>query len=102
MIARILLFCSSYTPLFVIFGIRFPRTAWIWWPVSALFAMFAVIILCTVLNRHEPQFYRVAALEDNSAAAAYVATYILPFVTITEPSTRDFVAYGVFFLVVAS
>lgn len=101
MIARILLFCSSYVPLFVIFAVRFPRTAVVWWVVTGVFTVCAVILFLLVATRHEPQIYPIKAVDGDSAAAAYVAGYVLPFVTINEPTTRDFVAYTVFFLMLA-
>lgn len=101
MVARILLFCSSYVPLFVIFAIRFPDTAKIWWIVAGVFAACALLVLHLVRTKHEPQFYPVASIDDNAAAAAYMASYILPFVTISDPNGRDFAAYAVFFVVLA-
>jgi hypothetical protein len=101
MVAKVLLFCSSYAPLFVIFAIRFPKTSIIWWGVAALFLAFGLVVWRLVVRTHEPQFYPIASVEDNAAAATYVASYILPFVTISDPSRRDLVAYAVFFVVLA-
>lgn len=100
MVARILLFFSSYTPLFAIFAIRFPTTSKIWWLVTFGFALCGLALFLLVTRRHEPQFYPVESVDESPAAAAYVATYILPFVTINEPGARDLIAYGVFFAVI--
>jgi hypothetical protein len=100
MIARTALFCSSYVPLFAIFAIRFPHTASLWWIISAICTAGGASIVLVARNRHEPQYYRVASVENDGATAAYIATYILPFVTISEPTSRDLFAYGIFFLVV--
>lgn len=101
MVAKTMLFCSSYSPLFVIFAIRFPKTSLIWWITAALFLALGALILLLVVKTHEPQFYPIAIVEDNGAAATYVASYILPFVTISDPSFRDLLAYAVFFVVLA-
>ena len=44
---------------------------------------------------------RVAEVEDAGAeVAGYIATYLLPFLTVAEPSPRDLVAYALFLLVI--
>lgn len=101
MIARVILFGSSYVPLFAIFFIRFPNTGWIWAAAALLFTVLALLLFVVVFTRHEPQIYHVRSVQDTGAAVAgYVATYLLPFATVNEPTGRDLLGYGVFFLVV--
>jgi hypothetical protein len=46
--------------------------------------------------------WSLTAVEDRGAeVAGYVASYLLPFLTVSEPSSRDLVAYGLFLVVVA-
>jgi hypothetical protein len=103
MIARIILFGSSYVPLFAIFAIRFQQTTWIWASIAVVFTILAAALFVVVFTRHQPQIYHVRSVQDSGAAVAgYVATYLLPFATVNEPSGRDLIGYGVFFLVVGA
>jgi hypothetical protein len=102
LIIRIRLFISSYAILFVILAIRFER-AWLMW-VCAAVAAFGVITLLLFLRaarRIAPDPIRIDQVSDRGTEiAGYLATYLLPFVTVSEPSGRDLAAYGLFFLVV--
>lgn len=97
MLAKIALFFSSYVPLFVIFAIRFPSESVVWSLIAAASALCGIAIVLVARNRHEPQYYPVASVASDGATAGYIATYVLPFVTIAEPTGRDLAAYLVFF-----
>jgi len=103
LLVRIRLFLCSYVPLFLISGIRF-ETPWLSC-VCYLLAISGLLVGLSVVyatNKIAPSEYLVTKVEDQGAeVSGYVATYILPFVTVSQPSGRDLVGYGVFFLVIA-
>jgi len=52
------------------------------------------------VGRLEPQPYQVDAVVDRGPeVAGYVATYLLPFLTVAQPSGRDLLAYSAFLIV---
>ncbi len=99
---RLALFVSSYAPLFLIAGIRF-EGALRWW--SFALAAVGVVAFVAVVRRHAnltPAPLRVAtATDEGGQVAGYLATYVLPFVTVSEPSGRDITAYIVFLALLA-
>lgn len=100
---RFLLFLSAYAPLFAITAIRFD-TAGVRIGSAAL-AVCGVVAFGWVRIRRgrlASQPRQVVTAEDEGAAvAAYTATYILPFVTVSTPSTADILAYVVFYALLA-
>lgn len=100
MTIRVLLFLSSYTPLWIILAFRF------WWSWSALACIvLAIVGLAGLLGwmlycrRQSPGEYIVQSVEDAGAeAAGYLASYLLPFFNVVVPGWRDIVAYVGFFL----
>lgn len=103
MLAKPLLFMSSYAPLFALLAIRF-EDRWLWVSCAAL-ATVGVISLWILLRldtRAEPGPHDLVAVSDaGGEAAAYLASYLLPFLTVATPGGRDVAAY-VGFLVVAA
>jgi len=103
MLIKIRLFLCSYVPLFLISGIRF-ETPWLSRTCYAL-AFLGVIAGLSVVHATSkiiPSEYLVTKVEDQGAeVSGYVATYLLPFVTVSQPSYRDLIGYGVFLLVIA-
>jgi len=102
LVLRIRLFISSYAPLFAMLVIRFEdRTLQV---VCAVIATFGVATLAMLLHRArriQPDPHRIESVTDRGAeVAGYLATYLLPFLTVTEPSGRDLGAYFLFLLVV--
>jgi hypothetical protein len=102
LVLRSRLFVSSFAPLFVIFAIRFQdRGLQLACAGLAAFGIATLILLLRAARRIEPDPHRIETVADRGAeVAGYVATYLLPFVTVTEPSTRDVVAYLTFVLVI--
>jgi hypothetical protein len=103
MLGRPLLFLSSYAPLFGLLAIRFePR--WLWIPCTVLAAL-GVVSLWLLLRldaRSSPGPHTLASVRDAGVeAAAYLATYLLPFLTVATPTVRDVLAYAGFLLVAA-
>lgn len=97
------LFLGSYVLLFVLLAIRF-QTRWLVIACSVLAAIGLLDMLWIVFRvtrKTEAEPIRVAQVTDaGSDVAGYLATYLLPFLTIPEPSTRDIVAYVIFLFVV--
>jgi hypothetical protein len=99
---RAQLFFSSYLPLFVILAIRFDGV-----PLKAIFAALAVlgaidliVVLAVIAPLTEAQHPYVEKIDDASGeVAGYLATYLLPFVTVPSPTTADLIGYGIFFVV---
>jgi hypothetical protein len=102
---RILLFLSSYAPLFVILGIRNSfgnRTVSI-----TLFAVAAVSVLVLVgylaivkrLGDHSVVVQQTSAKDGE--AMSYVVTYLLPFLGLDSTNRADQISLAVFLLVVA-
>ena len=93
------LYIGSYAGLFALLAIRFDTT-WVRLACVALAvlgAAFMVWIVYVVAYRTGAEPIRVADVEDAGAeASGYLATYLLPFLTIASPSVRDVAAYAVF------
>jgi hypothetical protein len=97
------LFLSSYAPLFLILAIRF-RSSTLVVACAALAVLgFAAGISVLVRFRQVARSsWAVRTVEDRGAeVAGYLATYLLPFVTVTEPDVRDVIGYMLFFVIVA-
>ncbi|OMC38988.1 hypothetical protein A5740_02805 [Mycobacterium sp. GA-1841] len=96
-----LMFLSSYSPLFAMLAIRFDgcplRIA------CGLAAAVGLAVLPVVMhfqrtgcpNQHTLDVVRPAG----GGASAYLAGYLLPFLTVSNPSAADLAAYGVFITV---
>lgn len=93
------LYVGSYVGLFALLALRFD-TAWVRFVcvgLSVLGTGFMVWIVLVVTRRSGAEPIRVAKVEDAGAeVSGYLATYLLPFLTVASPSTRDVVAYAVF------
>lgn len=58
--------------------------------------------IALIVQSKEPSPYKIEKVQDlGPEAAGYLAAYLLPFVTVTQPSGKDLVAYGLFMAVVA-
>ena len=96
------LFLSSYAPLFAIFSIR------LWDKQLVTARWFLVVAAALAINlyllfriRVAPRDVKVATLESGSSeVAAYIATYLLPFLTVGDVGLRDLMTYGVLILLV--
>jgi hypothetical protein len=99
---RARLFLGSYTTLFVLLALRF-RSGRLEIACAAL-ALVGVVdmvwIVFGVSSRTAPEPLRVATVKDTGPeVAGYLATYLLPFLTVAEPTGRDLAAYGLFLAV---
>ena len=103
MLGRPLLFLSSYAPLFGLLAIRFePRWLWISCSVLAALGVVSLWLLLRLDARSSPGPHTLASVRDAGVeAAAYLATYLLPFLTVATPTVRDVLAYAGFLLVAA-
>lgn len=104
MLGKPLLFLSSYSPLFGLLAIRFVQP-YLWIPCVSL-AVLGVGSLWLLLHldsRSSPGAYALTSVQDAGVeAAAYLASYLLPFLTVPTPSARDVAAYVGFILVAAT
>lgn len=102
LMVELALFFCSYAPLFAILAIRFHN--------SRLIIACGVLAACglaagaAVLLRFREvtaSAWVARTVEDRGGeVAGYLATYLLPFVTVAEPSVRDVIAYALFLLIV--
>jgi hypothetical protein len=97
-IVELALFLCSYAPLFLILAIRF-NERWLEVLCGGLFLLGLGGGLSVVL-RYRGRSWIATRVEDRGAeVAGYLASYILPFVVVAEPSWRDLVGYAIFFVV---
>lgn len=94
MLGRPLLFLSSYAPLFALLAIRFEQR---WLQISCtVLAVTGVVSLWLLLRldaRSSPGPHTLASVKDaGGEAASYLATYLLPFLTVATPTIRDVLA----------
>jgi hypothetical protein len=101
MLQRPLLFFSSYAPLFGILAIRFERPALVY-SCTGLAAAGVAALLAIIWVHSRTNGAEIVIASVNNAggeAASYLAGYLLPFVTVSQPSARDVVAYIAFIVV---
>lgn len=94
------LFLSSYAPAFLILAVRAVNRSCVMVAVSlslAALSIAALLLFVYVIRKGAP--YR-ATLEDveprDAEIAAYVATYLLPFLTVFGATAQDVVALALF------
>lgn len=100
---RACLFLSSYAPLFVILAIRFHPAALrgVCAGLAALGFGYLAVVLWAVPRGAQPRVYPVAGIVDASGeVAGYLATYLVPFVTVPSPSAADVAGYCILAVVV--
>lgn len=113
---RLQLFLISYAPLALVFAVKtLPDPATVLTDHQytelvepGLFAALAAVSIVLVLRlrrgagRVRARQVRVAAIKDQgSNAAAYLATYLFPFVLLDDPSWQEWGAYGVYMVILA-
>jgi len=103
MLTRWGLFLSSYAPLLVILAVRFTEP---WLQVlCAIGAVSGVVLASWILRANRLPGNSAVAIEvtkvqdSGDQATAYLVTYLLPFVALTQPDPREALAYGLFFAV---
>jgi hypothetical protein len=101
MLAKPLLFLSSYTPLFALLAIRFqPLHLIIICASLAVAGLLGLLLLFRLDARASRGAHELAVVRDaGGEAASYLGAYLLPFVTVSTPSARDLIAYGGFMIV---
>lgn len=102
LVTRLPLFLSSYLPLFVILTVRFDQPAWLWWTCLGLVVggVFSAVAVLRAVRKGPTTTLEVEEVRDAGAeAGGYLASYVLPFVTVSAPSGRDVVGYGIFLVV---
>lgn len=101
MLQRPLLFFSSYAPLFGILAIRFERPALVYACIGL--AVAGVAALLAIIGVHSrtngPEMVIASVNNAGGEAASYLAGYLLPFVTVSQPNWRDVCAYCAFIVV---
>jgi hypothetical protein len=103
-ITRLPLFLSSYAPLFVIFAVRFDQPEWVRLVCIglAVLGFVAVGAIVRAVRALPSGRVKVGSVKDAGAeAGGYLATYVLPFVSVSSPSNLDMIGYGIFMLVLA-
>jgi hypothetical protein len=102
-LARLGMFLSSYAPLFAILAVRFTRPELVIGCASlSLIGIAAAVWIIATERAKGAAAFTVANVEDKGAeVAGYIATYLLPFVTVAEPSNADVVGYLIFLAVAA-
>lgn len=101
LIVELALFLCSYAPLFLILAIRF-TDYWLEALCGGLFVLGLGGGLAVVLRYRgvSGRSWTAARVEDRGVeVAGYLASYILPFVVVSEPGWRDLVGYTIFFVV---
>lgn len=103
-LTRVRLFACSYAPLFLILAIRFDNP----WLSAACYLLTAISTILGVsvigaIKRKTPGDYLITKTDDRGPeVSGYLATYLLPFVTVSQPSVHDLVGYTVFLIVAAT
>jgi hypothetical protein len=102
MVGRWLLFVSSYSPLFALTAIRLDpstlQTVLYWTAAGGAGGLFAVFAAARQIQPRRREF---VAVEDRGVdVAGYLATYLVPFLTVSKPTGRDVVAYACFLALV--
>lgn len=101
---RLRLFLGSFALLFLLLAIRF-ETVWLE-IVCGLLALVGFADMArigfVVTRRTSSDPIRIASVVDKGPEiSGYLATYLLPFLTVSEPKARDVCAYVIFLVVLA-
>jgi hypothetical protein len=99
---RAQLFLSAYAPLFVILAFRFTGMTLkgVCGALATLGVTYLALLLMVAKRRGGSQPYTVEVVTDASGeVAGFLASYLLPFVTVPSPSSSDLIGYGIYALV---
>jgi hypothetical protein len=90
--------------LFALLATRFePMWLWVGCATLAGLGLLGLLVLLRLDARAEPGPHELVAVRSaGGEAAAYLASYLLPFVTVSVPGWRDVLAYAGFLLVAAA
>jgi hypothetical protein len=102
MLGRWMLFASSYSPLFLLAGIRSEHDGLsLGMYVAAAGCALALVVVLAAARWLEPQQRTITSTEDRGPdVAGYLATYLLPLLAAPDPTARDLIAYGAFIVLV--
>jgi hypothetical protein len=94
-------FLSSYAPLWIMLGLRFEPLALRLGLIG--FGIGCALVVAWLLVRRaadRPSNTTITITgEAGSEVSGYLAAYLLPFLTVSEPGATDIVAYAIFILV---
>lgn len=105
LVGRLLMCASSYGPMLVILGIRFDGLGLrlFCFVLAGIGLLYLAVALIVIPRTSQPRTYQVSALDDaGGEVAGYLASYLLPFVTVSSPSGRDLVGYAIYGVVIAA
>jgi len=101
--ARIALFLSSYSPLFLIFGIL---NGWSSWTSAVFYSIAAVSIVglyayWVTLRGVTPYSVRLKSVSSrDSDVMAYIVSYLVPFLTVSFTEVASAVSFVIFIVVI--
>lgn len=101
---RLRLFLGSYAPLWFLLALRFTKVQlWVAMLTLGVIGLADTVRLVILQPRNlSPSPYEVTDVSDHgSEVAGYLATYLLPFLVVAEPTARDLGAYGLFLAILA-
>jgi hypothetical protein len=100
--ARVFLFLSSYSPLFLIFGILNGWDSWISAIFYAIAAVSVVALYAYWLTLDAtPYSFKVKSVSSrDSDVMAYIVSYLVPFLTVSFTDVAGAVSFVVFIVVI--
>lgn len=97
--ARFVLLLSAYSPLVLVVGIRDHNSRQSLWLIllGLVLAVGLPVVIAAATMLGHPQLSRIQSSGDAAEeVTGYLASFILPFATLSAPSGRDLVAFAVF------
>lgn len=96
-------FLCAHAPLFAILAIRFSRPSLVLG--CGVLAALGLVLGLLVIRRFRSVTAGVRTVrrvdDRGDQVAGYLATYLLPFLTVAEPGWRDIISYTLFLVIVA-
>jgi hypothetical protein len=99
---RILMFLSSYAPLFALLAwrTRSCEVAWISLSAISVISVAGLLIFVFVAGRFHGAILEIASVQPRDAETlAYVATYLIPFLALDLTQVEDVISFAVFMAV---
>jgi hypothetical protein len=104
-LTRLILFLSSYAPLFMIIAMRGwekSRTVGLVMVVVAIVSVIVLFLFLGVVSRLAPDKIIVESVTSRDGdTMSYIVTYLLPFLAVNLSDVMDVGSLGVLFLVIA-
>jgi hypothetical protein len=104
-LVRAQLMLSAYAPLFAILAVRFQGTTlrWVCGGLAIVGVLHLIISLWVAPHLVSSRPFPVSEVRDaSSEVAGFLATYLLPFVTVPSPSRADIIGYVIFAVIVVA